>query len=51
MSEIEVGAFITWVSPDDDDLENESWFVNSNGYVINNGSGSYAMQRLHRIAT
>lgn len=49
MSEIEVGVFTTWVSPDDADLESESWFVNSHGYVINNGSGSYAMQRLHRI--
>ena len=49
MSEIEAGAFTTWVSPDDADLENENWFVNSNGYVINSGSGSYAMQRLHRI--
>jgi len=48
-AEISAGPFITYVDPADADLENESWFVNSCGYVINNGSGSYAMQRLHRI--
>lgn len=49
MTEIAVGAFVTYVSPADGDLEDESWFVNSRGYVVNNGSGNYAFQRLHRI--
>lgn len=46
---IQVGPFTTFVSPEDADLERESWFVNSHGYVVNNGSGSYAFQRLHRV--
>lgn len=47
--EIAIGRFVTYVSPEDADLERESWFVNSKGYVINNGSGSYAFMRLHRV--
>jgi hypothetical protein len=46
---IEAGAFTAYVSPEDVDLEDESWFVNSQGYVVNNGSGPYAFKRLHRI--
>lgn len=49
MTDIEVGPFVTYVSPEDDDLESESWFVNSRGYIVNNGSGTYAFQRLHRV--
>lgn len=48
-AEIEAGAFTTQISDEDADLERETWFVNSRGYVVNNGSGSYAFQRLHRV--
>lgn len=48
-AEIPAGVFTTYVSPEDADLEGETWFVNSRGYVVNNGSGPYAMQRLHRV--
>lgn len=49
MTELEAGAFTAYVSPEDADLENESWFVNSRGYVVNNGGGEFAFQRLHRV--
>lgn len=49
MTEIEAGVFTAYVSSEDSDLEAESWYVNSRGYVVNNGSGQYAMQRLHRV--
>lgn len=49
MTEIDAGAFTAYVSPEDSDLEAESWYVNSRGYVVNNGGGTYAMQRLHRV--
>lgn len=49
MTELIAGAFTAYVSPEDADLETESWYVNSRGYVVNNGGGTYAMQRLHRV--
>lgn len=33
----------------DSDLAQESWFENSRGYAVCNGSGSYPYQRMHRI--
>lgn len=48
-AEIMAGATVTLVSDPDADLAAETWFVNSTGYVVNNGSGSYAMLRLHRV--
>lgn len=49
MTEITIGAFTVYVSPEDADLVDESWFVNGRGYVVNNGSGGYAFQRQHRV--
>ncbi len=37
------------ISLDDALLTAETWYINSNGYVVDNGSGIYAMQRLHRV--
>jgi hypothetical protein len=44
-----IGRFTVTVDDADADLTGETWFVSRGEYVVNNGSGAYSWQRLHRV--